>query len=80
MGATIGSSSGMPSASGKSTPKSGNANGWKSSSSSDIMSGSLSVSDVSISGSGALSLSEARAIGSSMSDNPFSEDDMPSVT
>ena len=57
---------------GNSSPESGSADGWQSSSFLVNMSGSLSVSDVNISGASAVSLFVAAAIGSSMSDNPLS--------
>ena len=62
---------------GNSSPGSGSADGWQSSSFLVNMSGSLSVSDVNISGAGTVSSSVAVAVGSSMLDNSlFYQGDM----
>ena len=62
---------------GNSSPESGSADGWQSSTSLVSISGSLSVSDVNISGAGTVSSSVAVAVGSSMLDNSlFDQGDM----
>ncbi|KAJ0613458.1 hypothetical protein HanIR_Chr02g0051541 [Helianthus annuus] len=53
---------------------SSSTDGWKSSSSLISISGSLAVSNVNISGAGAISLSVEVAVGSSISDNSLSKE------